>query len=98
MAQGGEEEGAELAPAAVGQFDIFVFEEAREEVLGDVLGVMRRVALPSGKSINGIPVGLAEPLQGLGGSGGTALPRLQHDTPVSGGKTAGLRLPGIGIL
>ena len=62
-----------------------------EELLGEIAGVFRGVALPASKGIEGIPIGPAEMIQRGRGSVGIGLLDRQHYTPVRAHKCSGLR-------
>ena len=86
MVHGGEQERSKAALLAIGVRHPIVLEEAREELLRQVLGVLRREAPAAHVSVKGIPVSLAELLQRAPGAGGVAAARSQHDRPVRGDK------------
>jgi hypothetical protein len=55
-----EEEGAKASTLAFDVTEPSFREKAGEEFLGQVLGVMRAVSLPTNESIEWIPIGLAK--------------------------------------
>src|SRR6266446_6734673 len=86
-----DQERAELAPALVGQGDIFLFQEQREELLRQILGIRWRMPFAADEHIQGIPIRPAKPLQRLSSRWGILLSSFQHDAPVGGGKSTTAR-------
>ena len=91
MFEGGEEEGAESAAVAVQAGEVIFLEEAGEEFLGEVLGIGAGMALAADVGVEGIPVGVAEFLQGAGRLRRTRLARCQDDGPMRRGENVARR-------
>jgi len=87
--EGDDEEGAEAAFAGVGGVEPVMFEEAGEEFLGEVLGVVGGTAAAAGVGVEGVPVAAADGLEGGGGAGGLALGGGEDHRPAGGWKQPG---------
>lgn len=88
VVEGFEEEGAEFAAVAGDRGEDFFLEQAREEFLGEVLGVGGGVAAVADVGVEGIPVTLAKFGQGFAGGGGIFFADGNDLGPVSGGEVA----------
>ena len=75
------EKGAKLAALLLDSFEPVLFEKLRKEFLREVLCFLGIMALPAHKSVEGIPVALAEFVEG---ELGFLSLRSQHDGPLSG--------------
>ena len=84
----GAEERAEAAPRRVGHGDQVALEDVGEEVLGQVLRLLRRVSAVPDVGVDGIPVRLAEARQRLPGLRCVAAGGRDHATPMRRGKPA----------
>ena len=65
-----EQERSESAALRIDGKQKFLFEQSGKELLCQILGVLGRVTVAPYKSIEGIPIGLAQRFQGLLGIGG----------------------------
>lgn len=70
MFQRGEEERPEAAARTVGGAEMVFCEQAREEFLREILGVVRAVSLPADESEDGLPASAAGFFQGVACLGG----------------------------
>lgn len=86
MIDGREKEGAELPFARIDLRQIVLTQQPRKELLSQALGVLGAVSSPADVSVEGIPVGAAQLLQGLGGLGRLALSRRQHHASMGRGE------------
>lgn len=78
------QEGAATAFLAIGGLQVILRQQAREELLREVVRVVRRVAGAAHIGAERIPVGAAEGLQCSGGIGRRLLLRREHDGPARG--------------
>ena len=82
MLHGGDQVGAEPALRRLERAERIFRQQAREKLLGQILGLRRRVPLPPDEGVEGKPIGTAQFLQRGGGLLRRGLPGRQHDTPV----------------
>ena len=81
MLERGEKEGSELALVPAQAFEIILIQEAGEEALHQVFGVLVGVALSPNKGIQRVPIRLAQILEGDVGFRGCATARRNHHRP-----------------
>jgi hypothetical protein len=74
--QGTQQKGPEPAPFRISAIEISPFEHADEEVLREILRLIRRMTAPAQKSIERIPVVRAKGNQGRPVPGQVELPRV----------------------
>src|SRR6266498_5624350 len=92
MLEAGEQETAKPASVRIRQAKAFLFQEHREELLGQVLPVRRTMSLTPRVSVKRVPVSSAKPFQRRGRFGRTILPGQKHRAPMGRGETAVSRL------
>lgn len=80
--EAGDEEGAEFAARSVEVGQAAAVEQIGEELLGEVFGVFRLMALASDVGVDGRPVGGAKAFEGGLSGGGRTRPGLANDTPL----------------
>ena len=79
-----QQEGAELALCPGDGMQIVLVQQPREELLGEVLGIGRAVALAADVGVKRMPIGAAEGFEGRGRLRGWLLARREHHRPVRG--------------
>ena len=79
-----EEEGAEPTALRIGEVDLTLLQQFREERLSEILRVWRAVAVTPDTAVKGIPVCLAQSSQGSVGIRGPGHLRGQDNAPVRG--------------
>src|ERR1051326_8251642 len=86
MLESAKEKRAELTFASVGHAEIVSGQQPREEFLGQILSVVRCMALSARVSVERIPIRPAQLRQGLRGFWRIPLSRLKHHAPMRRGK------------
>ena len=86
MVDGDHEERTELAFAPVHLRQVVLVQQPEEELLREVLRVVRLVTPLPHVGIERVPVGAAELFQGFLRAGRRVVPGRKHDAPVGGGK------------
>src|SRR6185369_9370176 len=86
MLQGSEQEGTELSLFGVDGAEVILFQHPGEEFLGQILRFVDLVTAVANESVEGIPVGAAEILQGSLGLRGVTLAGSQYHGPLGGGE------------
>ena len=82
MIQAHQEERAETSFARVRPGQVAVLQQLKEELLRQVLRIMRAPTESSDVSVERIPIGLAKTLEGFAGLGRASVPRGNDDAPV----------------
>ena len=96
MVQGRKEKRAELSLLACDGAEGVLPEQPGEELLREVLRVMRRVAALADVGVERIPIGLTELCQRLAGAGRVIASGRQHNRPVCGDEDGPMRSAGVG--
>src|ERR1019366_1143110 len=87
MFQRAQQERAKPALARVGPAERFAFDQVSEELLSQILRVVRAVTLAADESVKRIPVGPAKFFQRRVRLRRRSMARLQPDTPVCRGES-----------
>src|SRR5439155_16930451 len=96
MVQSREEKGAKFSFLSRDGAEGVLRQQPREELLGEILRVMRRVTALTDVSVERIPIGLAEPCQRVAGTGRVLASSRQRNRPVCGDKDRPMRSAGVG--
>ena len=81
-----EQKSAKAAARRVCLAKAFLLEKVGEELLGEVLGILRTVTATTDENVKRIPIGATKLLQGRGALRSNHICRRQDDTPMRGGK------------
>src|SRR5581483_12289473 len=91
---GGEQKPAEFPLLAIQRAQIVLRQQAREEFLREILGFLGAASALSDIAVKGVPIGLAEALHRLIGSGVGGVASVENDAPVGRAKDRGRRWVG----
>ena len=97
MFQRSQQERAKLPFVPVGDTEIIPRQQAREEFLSQILGIVSAVTFSANVTIERIPVSAAQFFQRLGGLRRRHVTSRQHDAPVRGGEQLSCRWTWTGI-
>ena len=86
MFQPDEQERAKFAALRVSHAQMFAFQEPGEELLGQILSVVRIMRLPPDEGVEGIPIGAAQLLQRRLRSGCRTVTGGHDHAPMGGSK------------